>query len=275
MSPLEAINFQHDGLRFAGLAAGRGDPLVLLHGGGSRASNFATLMAHLSKDFRVYAYDQRGFGATGALPTSDITHQAWANDVDAFLDHIGTKRAFICGWSLGATVALNYASLRPERVIALALLGAPHPNRPINRALFKRRLDLIASGATAASVVEQTFSTIAQSFSPWIRANRPEAIEQVRQEHLSHDIKLAARVVEGYDTRPDFNEILAKMKCPVHLFVGADDKNCDLSGAEELQRNLEQADITIVPDCGHYYAVEQPEAVARLMSAALKKKEAA
>lgn len=270
MSSLESISFQHDGLRFAGLAAGQGEPLVLLHGGGSRASNFATLMTHLSRDFRVYAFDQRGFGATGAQATTAITHRAWADDVGAFLDHIGAPRAALCGWSLGATVALNYAARHPERVIALALLGAPHPHRPINRALFKKRLDLIASGATAADVVEKTFGAVAQGFSPWTHIHRPQAIEQVRQEHLGQDIALAARVVDGYDTRPDFITVLSQVRCPVHLFVGADDKNCDLACAEELQRHLEHSDITVVADCGHYYAVEQPEAVARLLTKALK-----
>lgn len=280
MPPVEAfsfqhISFEHDGLRFAGLAAGHGDVLVLLHGGGSRARNFTEMMSHLGQHFRVYAFDLRGFGETGAQPDTVISHQAWADDVEAFLDHIGARRAFICGWSLGATVALNFASQHPDRVIALALLGAPHPNRPINRALFQKRLDLIADGATAADVVAHTFGTIAQALSPWTHAHRPQAIEQVRQEHLSHDVRLAARVVDGYDTRPAFNTFLPKVRCPVYLFVGTDDKTCDLKGAEELQKYLAHAEITMVPDCGHYYAVEQPEAVARLMTDALTQKKMA
>ena len=120
MTDLNAHDFQHDGLTFRAFAAGTGAPVVFLHGVGSRASNFHDVMRPMASDFRVIAYDMRGFGATGAPPDRDITHQLWADDVAACLDHFGLQSAYLVGWSLGATIALNFASQHPDRVRAMA-----------------------------------------------------------------------------------------------------------------------------------------------------------
>jgi pimeloyl-ACP methyl ester carboxylesterase len=262
------FSFRHDGLDFHGIAAGSGPPVVMLHGGGSRASSYAAMMGELADRFRCLAYDMRGFGDTGAPPGRAITHTLWAEDLGACLDCNGIERTFLVGWSLGATVALNYASRYPDRVRAMALLGAPHPNRPINRALFQKRLDVIADGGDAAAVVAATFPAIAAAFSPWTATHRPDAIAQIRAEHLAQDVRLAAAVVEGYASRPDLHAVLPRVACPVTLLVGDADRTCDRAGAEELARRLPQATVRVVADCGHYYPVEQPEAVAAMIAAA-------
>lgn len=270
MRGLKTGRFQHDGLNFRTFSAGAGAPIVFLHGGGSRASNFRAVMEQLSAEFFVIAFDMRGFGETGADVARPITHQDWADDVAACLDHFRLGQAFLVGWSLGATVALNFASQHPERVRAMALLGAPHPDRPINRALFQRRLEIIAGGGTAADVVAATFDMIAKAFSPVTLDHRPEALEQVRQEHLSHDVALAATLVEAYASRPDLHTILPKVCCPVTLLVGDADQTTNLAGAEELQRRLADATLRMVPHSGHYYAVEQADTVARMIAEAAR-----
>ncbi len=265
---LKADFFAHDGLRFRTFEAGRGTPIVFLHGGGSRASNFHQVMERLAPRFHVIAFDLRGFGDTGADLERPITHQIWAEDVGACLDHFGIEKTNLVGWSLGATVALNFASQFGVHVDRMALLGAPHPDRQMNRALFEKRLSIITGGGTAADVVAATFAGIAGAFSPWVQAHRPEAVEQVRQEHLSHDVNLAGKVIDGVFTRPNLNVLLPKVLCPVTLIVGDADRTCDLAGAKELERRLGHATVKIVPDCGHYYGVEQPDTVARLIAEA-------
>ncbi|MBM3513122.1 MAG: alpha/beta hydrolase [Alphaproteobacteria bacterium] len=264
------FSFQRGSLTLRGIVAGEGDPLVMLHGGGSRASTFTATVPRLATTRRVIAFDQRGFGDTGAGPDHAITHQNWAEDVIACLDHFGIARTDLCGWSMGAAVALNVASQWPDRISSLVLLGAPRPDRPIDRKIFEKRLALIASGASAAEVVDATFgATLGRGFSPLTLAQRPEAIAAVRREQLDQNVALAARVVDAYCSRPDLMAIVARVMCPVHLIVGADDKMCDLEGARVLQRHLKSATLAIIPDCGHYYAVERPEAVAEAILSAL------
>ncbi|MDX2225143.1 MAG: alpha/beta hydrolase [Rhodospirillaceae bacterium] len=272
MTPHLDRAFTHDGLRFAYREAGAGPAIVFIHGGGSRGDHFADVIDRLAPRFRCVTYDQRGFGATAAGPDTPIDHGRWAADLGALMDHLDLARAVLCGWSLGATVALNYASRHPERVASLVLLGAPDPNRPIDRAFFARRLALAQSGAPIAEIVAQTFPAVEGNFSPWTRTHRPEVVDRVRREHLGNLPRLMAPVLDGYASRPDFGPILAKvgatLNAPIALIVGDDDRACPRAGAEALARRLPGSTIHAVANCGHYYAVEQPDTVAELIARA-------
>lgn len=256
-----------DGLECHYLAAGSGEPIVMLHGGGSRASNFAEVMALLGERFTVYAPDLRGFGKTQAFPGAAITHDLWAGDTIAVLDHLKLDRTALVGWSLGATVALNVASRLPERVSSITLLGAPHPERPINRAFFQERLRLYQEASDPADVIDRFFPNVIAMFGEAARTNRPEALAQVKAEQIANAPR-AAEVTASYETRPDFADILPHVTCPVTLIVGDEDKTCNLTGAEVLAQRLADARIVILPGCGHYYAVEQPRETADALASA-------
>lgn len=257
-----------DGLVCHYLAAGAGEPVVLLHGGGSRASQFAQVMARLAARFAVYAPDLRGFGATQALPGAPITHDGWAADTIALLDHLDAARVRLVGWSLGASVALNVASQQPGRVASLALLGAGHPDRPVNRAYLAERLRLLREAADPAEVIERFLPNVIGMFGAAARTGRPEVIAQVRAEQIASAPR-AAEVAQAFETRRDFAEILPHVRCPVTLIVGEEDRTSDLAAAQALAARLYDARIVVLPGCGHYYAVEQPEATAAALETAL------
>lgn len=265
---IERHVFRHDGLDFHGLAAGAGEPLVLVHGGGSRATAFAPVMPMLARRFRVHAYDQRGFGDTACTPGAAITHQMWADDLLALLDHLQAPRAFLCGWSLGATVTMNVASQHPDRVRALALLGAPHPDRPLDRAFFRRRLAQLEAGTPAEEIVDGLMGHVQAMFSPSSLKHGPGGPDTIREEQLAN-LRCAGQVTRAYETRPDYGPITAAIRCPVTLIVGADDRTCDLAGAQVMQSRLNDCRLRVIPDCGHYYTLEQPQAVAEALVEAL------
>lgn len=53
---------------------GEGAPLVLLHGGGSRAQTFEEMVPILAKAWRVYTFDMRGFGDTERPPEPKLSY---------------------------------------------------------------------------------------------------------------------------------------------------------------------------------------------------------
>ena len=56
---------------------GTGYPMVLLHGGGSRAQTFEEMVPILAKSFQVYTFDMRGFGETQRPAEPRLSHELW------------------------------------------------------------------------------------------------------------------------------------------------------------------------------------------------------
>lgn len=98
--------------------AGSGPPLVLLHGWAMHGGIFAPLVAALRDHRTLHVVDLPGHGHSrdcGISLELDASAQALLDTLPA---------APWCGWSLGGLIALRAASLRPQRVPALAMVCA-------------------------------------------------------------------------------------------------------------------------------------------------------
>ncbi|MFN0000620.1 MAG: alpha/beta fold hydrolase, partial [Burkholderiaceae bacterium] len=80
-------------------AAGAGFPIVLLHPWPTDHAMWMLQVPIFSADYRVITPDSIGLGQS-AKPRSGITLKGLADDVNALLDELGEKKAFIVGLSL-------------------------------------------------------------------------------------------------------------------------------------------------------------------------------
>lgn len=124
--------------------AGRGTPIILLHGWSLDREVWRSQIEALAAHFMVVAVDRRGFGASTAPP--GLARED--GDLIAILDRLALDRAVIVGMSQGGRVALHFALAYPERVLGIILQGAPldgfHPE--------PRGADLIPVSSYAALV---------------------------------------------------------------------------------------------------------------------------
>ncbi len=113
--------FNHDGLDFPYCERGQGLPLVFQHGlGGDVSQPFSVY--NPAPGIRLLGFDSRGHGQTHPLGDPNrLSIAILAEDLIAFLDHLGIDRAVIGGISLGSAVAVNTALRFPERVLGLVL----------------------------------------------------------------------------------------------------------------------------------------------------------
>ncbi|WP_306213868.1 alpha/beta fold hydrolase [Actinoplanes sp. RD1] len=102
-------------------------PLVLLHGLGDAASDWALVQAALAKTFLTYAVDLRGHG--DSPHPADYSFELMRDDVMAFLARRGIERCVLVGHSMGGTVAILVAEAAPQLVTRLVLedVTAPRP----------------------------------------------------------------------------------------------------------------------------------------------------
>jgi pimeloyl-ACP methyl ester carboxylesterase len=105
--------------------SGTGDPLVVLHGAYMNIPSMGAIIPMLAKTHRVYAVEMQGHGRTTDIDRP-ITYPNLADDVAAFMDAIGLRRADVFGYSMGAEVGLQLAIRHPAKVNKLVAASAAY-----------------------------------------------------------------------------------------------------------------------------------------------------
>jgi pimeloyl-ACP methyl ester carboxylesterase len=112
-----------NGVRLRYLSAGKGDPVVLLHGFAETSHMWLPLISELADRFTVIAPDLRGFGQSAA-PDDGYTKKAMAQDIHALVQSLGYHRIRLVGHDIGLMVAFAYAAQYPAEVDRLVLMEA-------------------------------------------------------------------------------------------------------------------------------------------------------
>ncbi|HEY8439460.1 MAG TPA: alpha/beta hydrolase [Candidatus Limnocylindrales bacterium] len=101
---------------------GRGDPVLLMHGGPGLDHVSLTAFRDLADRHTVVLYDHRCNGRSTGAPVTSMTFENLTADADALREALAFDRWAVLGHSFGGHVALEYALRYPERVSRLILL---------------------------------------------------------------------------------------------------------------------------------------------------------
>lgn len=134
---------------------GKGEPVILLHGGLANSNYWGNQIHALAKHHAVIVMDTRGHGRS-YRDKHAFTYQLLASDVVALMDFLKIKKAAIAGWSDGADVGLDLAINHPNRIARLfAFAGNTDPSAMRD----------LAKSAVFNAYIERTEKEYAQ-FSP-------------------------------------------------------------------------------------------------------------
>ena len=112
-----------NGVRFHYLIAGKGDPVILLHGYAQNSHMWRPLIPQLAKTHTVIAPDLRGFGQS-SKPSGGYYKKTMAQDVHALALLLGIRRATVVGHDIGLMVAYAYAAQYLAEVDRVVLMDA-------------------------------------------------------------------------------------------------------------------------------------------------------
>ncbi len=112
------------------LAAGTGEPVILLHGYAQNSHMWRPLIPELAKTHTVIAPDLRGFGQSSKpangydKPPQGYDKKTMAQDIHALAALLGLKRVRIAGHDIGLMVAYAYAAQYPTEIDRIVLMDA-------------------------------------------------------------------------------------------------------------------------------------------------------
>ena len=234
--PFAEVNGQR--IRFDD-TGGDGPPVVLSHGFLMDREMFAPQVEALAPEFRVIAWDERGFGET-QFDAQPFTYWDSAQDCLSLLDHLGIERAVLGGMSQGGFLSLRAALLAPDRVSALVLIdtqsGVEDAERlPGYRQMQRTWLD--------AGPVDELAETIAN-----LIIGDPVLNEQWIAKWRELPSESMAAPGDCLLDRDDITDRVREISCPAIVFHGTADRSIELEKAEDLCRRL--------PDCRGLVRIE-------------------
>ena len=101
--------------------AGKGQPIVFIHGSFGDRRFWDFQISDLSKKYKVLRYDLRGFGKS-ALPKEEEVYRD-CDDLLALLNYLKIEKANICGLSYGSFIAIDFALAYPQKCLSLIPIG--------------------------------------------------------------------------------------------------------------------------------------------------------
>jgi pimeloyl-ACP methyl ester carboxylesterase len=261
----EAKTADVKGVQLRYYVGGDGPPLVLVHGLGGAAANWALLAPALARGRRVLVPDLPGHGGSSPLPAAP-TLNPFADAVFTLAEREAMTPAPVIGHSMGGVVALRLALRRPDAVLGVVLAA------PAGISSTARRAELtfaIVSAMRPARLVAPWRGAIVRSrllraaiFGPWevsdTAAFSPVAVEAFLSGPAIHsDVDTAGWALLRDDPRTDLDRIA----CPRLVLSGARDQLVPVEDGIEYARRL-RAPLRVVPDCGHLVIGERPDACA-------------
>lgn len=249
------MKMQVNGRELAVEVEGEGPAVLLVHGLGGTSNFYQVQAAALAGSHTVIRVDSAGAGRS---PVADgISIESHADDLAGVLDALGIESAAVVGHSMGTLVVRSLAARYPDKVTALALLGAVREPAEAGRQAQRDRAAVLRDKGTAAVAP----GVVANALSETTRQDKPEVAAFVRELVMRQDAEGYARNGEALAAATDPGPIDPAL--PLLLITGSDDKVGPPDASEELAHG--NATVEILPGVGHWTALEAAGPVTELL----------
>jgi len=232
--------------------AGRGVPILLIHGGLVDSRMWDDQVASLSPGHCTIRYDQRGSGRSRA-PSAAYSP---VEDARAVLDKVGVSKVVVIGLSYGGQVAVDFALEHPDRVLALVTAAATVRGQALETvgdrpAIYRALKERGTAEAVRLWLEDPAFVTA---------RDLPGVQERMR--------RMLTENVKAWGTpRPDLvrwpsrvpTDHLGEIGVPTLVVRGGQENPNIVAAADLLAEKIPRATLRIIPAAGHHLNMEAPE----------------
>ncbi len=247
---------------------GSGKPVVLLHGFGASGYSFSRIIPALSKHYKVYAVDLKGFGDSPRPDDHRYSVYDQAVLVERFLETHHLDHVIVIGHSYGGGVALSLALMNPARIDKMVLIDAAAYAQQLPKLI--RWLQIPVVGPLAFYLLPASYE-VEDSYRYAFYDDRkiPKDIVKVYTENLrkpgAKRVYLEASHVLIPEDIDCVSQYYRQIRIPTLILWGANDIVIRPSRAYRLHRDLRNSRLIMIPHCGHIPQEECPEAVVKAL----------
>ncbi len=251
-----------DDIDVAWFEAGRGEPLILIHGLADDHRAWRRALPSLMLRRRVLMYDLRGHGET-SLGRPDGTLMQLATDLALLMKSIGVGSADVAGFSLGGTIAMRMAIDHPETVRGLVLVATSSRVGTAAADWYRERVDMVARNdpGLRATLDRDTADVYAQS---------PSELEDgllIRRQSTAdpRGYGNACAAMAALNVAP-LDPELGGISAPTLVVASDLDRHCPPKAAAIIAGGIKGSRLEVISGAGHPIPVEKPDELAGLLN---------
>lgn len=239
--------------------AGRGRPVVFIHGLGWDLSLWHPDLARVGARHHAIAGDTRGHGGSDK-PDGSYDIAMFAADWAGLLDALGLRGVCLVGLSQGGMIAQRLAAERPDLIAALLLVATACDSNPAAEAAMEARLAALATDGAEASARVAANGIFSAD---WMAANPAEVERFVawRAAMPAAPLAAATRAAFGMDLKP----LLPRIAVPTLVISGGGDRLIPPPRQAEIAALIPGARHATIAGAGHIIPAEQPAAFAAIL----------
>lgn len=229
--------------------------IMLVHGWGTSTRIWDGLAAALiDTGHSVVSFDQRGCGRTDK-DFAEVSIDAGGRDIVKLAEHLGLTRVILCGWSIGAAIAMAAIPVLGDKCIGMVSTCGATP-------AFGAKDNFPGAPPGAAAAMVGQLRSDRFNFLSWMAQNSvaidvgAPALEAMRISFLQsgHGADAALLDLDALDQR----DILASFGAPFLAISGARDILVDPAIQKAAADLAPAGQIEVFEDSGHCPLIEEP-----------------
>lgn len=252
VAQFEEGRFESDGVEIRYVAAGEGDPVILVHGfSASAAANWMLpgVFSRLAQKFQVIAVDARGHGGSGKPHDPEAYGEQMAKDVLNLMDHLDLDQAHVGGYSMGGFITMKLLATAPERLRSAIVGGAGWMRPEDDQSLSMALADSLANGGGMTPLLA--------ALTPEGETMAPEAIEALNAQVLATNDPMAlSAVARALPTLAVEKDQIEFNTVPVLVVVGSKDPL--KAGVDAMADVLGNHETVVVDGADHLSILVNP-----------------
>jgi proline iminopeptidase len=275
-----------NGLMLYYMTIGRGEPLVIMHGGpGASHDYFLPYLLPLARHNKVIFIDERGSGRSQKLEDAKgYTIENMVEDIEAMRLGLGLGKINLLGHSYGGALAQAYALKYQKNLNHLILASTWSSTVAMNQVFvgmkqnmtpeLRERIDKLESEGMFGHgkdyqknryTNDYMIAAWGEGYFPYVYHNRPDPnYDPIAQGNTAWDLyremwgEHGEFIIDGNLKSVEYTDRLATIKVPTLIVVGENDE-CDPSLSQAMHAKIAGSKLAILPHSGHMTFVDQTE----------------
>ncbi|HEX8742209.1 MAG TPA: alpha/beta fold hydrolase [Thermoleophilaceae bacterium] len=276
MTTIALHTVEAGGLRLAYRELGEGPPVLLLHGWPTSSHLWRDVMPAVAEaGCRAIALDLPGFGGSSKPPGATYSFELYDGALDGFLEAVGVEATALAVHDIGGPIGLHWAVHRPERLTKLVLLNTlVYPEFDEMAVKF---VETLSTPGPREQLVSPAGLEFSMRFGLADESNlTPETLAAV-VEPFGTDAERQSLADAGIGLDPAGFEEIARLLpqalagIPVRIVYGEQDRILPTVAETmaRVKRDLPQAEVSTLPEAGHFLQEEAGPEIGRLLAAFL------